>query len=260
EIHWDLVLHFNSDEDEEEEKDLNSLFHHQHYPFSSLSPEIADITILLSAPSKTFNLPSLLCSYAIITNPKLKQQFDFRMTCNAHRMKNCVAFPAIIAAYTQCSYWVDKTRKLYRDNFLIVKKFFLQEKYSNLVDVVEQEATFLLFINFNKAIAHFKYIDPMTKQEIYPLPRNIDIVTGKSFIPEINDGGTFDPLNPDALKSFFFERIAVLFMEGAQFSLEDGDGWIRLNLATEPKIILEIVHRIGELLDQLEEEIKARDK
>jgi bifunctional pyridoxal-dependent enzyme with beta-cystathionase and maltose regulon repressor activities len=49
------------------------------------------------------------------------------------------AFPAVIAAYTQCSSWVDKTRRIYRDNFLTVKNFFLQEKYKNLVDVVEQE-------------------------------------------------------------------------------------------------------------------------
>jgi cystathionine beta-lyase len=42
-----------------------------HTPLASRSPEIADRTITLISPSKTFNVPGLFCSFAIVTNPGL---------------------------------------------------------------------------------------------------------------------------------------------------------------------------------------------
>ena len=59
EIHCDLIL----------EKGL------RHIPFASLNSEIADRTITLMAPSKTFNLPGFGCSYAVIPNIKLRNKF-----------------------------------------------------------------------------------------------------------------------------------------------------------------------------------------
>jgi cysteine-S-conjugate beta-lyase len=59
EIHCDLIL------DEET----------QHIPLASLSSEIADRTITLMAPSKTFNLPGFGCSFAIISNASLRSRY-----------------------------------------------------------------------------------------------------------------------------------------------------------------------------------------
>jgi cystathionine beta-lyase len=59
EIHCDLLL----------EPDL------KHIPLASVSPEIADRTITLMAPSKTFNLPGFGCSFAIISNGELRRKF-----------------------------------------------------------------------------------------------------------------------------------------------------------------------------------------
>ena len=48
---------------------------HQHTPIASLSSEIADRTMTLMAPSKTFNIPGLKLSVAIITNPDLRKDY-----------------------------------------------------------------------------------------------------------------------------------------------------------------------------------------
>jgi cystathionine beta-lyase len=45
---------------------------YQHIPIASLSLEIAQRTITLSAPTKAFNLPGLACSFAIIQNEALR--------------------------------------------------------------------------------------------------------------------------------------------------------------------------------------------
>ena len=46
-----------------------------HRPFATLSPEIAARTITLMAPSKTWNIAGLGCSFAIIPNPALRRRF-----------------------------------------------------------------------------------------------------------------------------------------------------------------------------------------
>lgn len=59
EIHCDLVL-----------DDL------PHLPVASLSPELAENTITLMAPSKTFNVPGLGCAFALIPNGTLRARFQ----------------------------------------------------------------------------------------------------------------------------------------------------------------------------------------
>jgi cystathionine beta-lyase len=48
---------------------------HQHIPLASLDPEISKNTITLMAPSKTYNLAGLQCSFAIIQNPELRKRY-----------------------------------------------------------------------------------------------------------------------------------------------------------------------------------------
>jgi cystathionine beta-lyase len=48
---------------------------YRHYPIAAIDPEIAQNTITLMAPSKTFNIAGLQCSFAIIQNGELREQF-----------------------------------------------------------------------------------------------------------------------------------------------------------------------------------------
>ncbi len=59
EIHCDLIL-----------DDL------AHIPAATLSPEIATRTITLMAPSKTYNIAGLGCSFAVISEAKLRASFN----------------------------------------------------------------------------------------------------------------------------------------------------------------------------------------
>jgi cystathionine beta-lyase len=51
----------------------------RHIPIASLSPEIANRTISLYAPSKTYNIPGLSCAVAVIPNPELRHAFKTSM-------------------------------------------------------------------------------------------------------------------------------------------------------------------------------------
>jgi len=48
---------------------------HPHIPIASLDPEIADNTITLLAPSKSYNIAGLECSIAIIQNKEIRECF-----------------------------------------------------------------------------------------------------------------------------------------------------------------------------------------
>ena len=75
-----------------------------HVPTAMLSPEIAARTVTLRAPSKTFNLPGLGCSYAIISDPDLRKRFR-RCTAEVIPFVNAMGFAAALAAYRDSRDW-----------------------------------------------------------------------------------------------------------------------------------------------------------
>ena len=88
EIHCGLIL----DEDK------------THIPTATLSPEIARRTITLMAPSKTYNLPGLGCSFAIISDTQLRQRFEKAMA-GIVPLVNAFGFTAALAAYRHGHQW-----------------------------------------------------------------------------------------------------------------------------------------------------------
>jgi len=80
---------------------------HAHLPIASLAPELGQRTITLMAPSKTYNLAGLQCSFAIIENPELRKQYL------AHRAGlvpwvNVLGQAAALAAYRDGQPWLEE--------------------------------------------------------------------------------------------------------------------------------------------------------
>ena len=79
----------------------------QHMPIAALSPEIADRTVTLMAPSKTLNMPSLDTSLAIIPNADLRR----RVRHNAMGLHiNSMGLAAVQSAFTECDEWLSELR------------------------------------------------------------------------------------------------------------------------------------------------------
>lgn len=99
EIHCDLVLDP----------------HCRHIPMASLSPEIASQTITLMAPSKTYNIPGLSCSYAIIPNDALRRRFKRTMAGIVPHV-NVLGMAAAQAAYEYGQPWLEELIRYLRTN------------------------------------------------------------------------------------------------------------------------------------------------
>lgn len=80
---------------------------HQHIPIASLDPEVASRTITLMAPSKTFNVAGLQCSFATIPNPELRRRFTHADQGLIHGV-NLLGLVAAHAAYNEGQEWLDQ--------------------------------------------------------------------------------------------------------------------------------------------------------
>lgn len=78
----------------------------RHYPVASLRPEIAERTITLIAPSKTFNIPGLFCAFALIPNPDLFERYQ-KTTARMAMHVNSMGLAAAQAAFSgACDAWL----------------------------------------------------------------------------------------------------------------------------------------------------------
>ena len=114
-------------------------------PLATLSPEFAERTITLIAPSKTFNVPGLFCGFAIIPNEELRIPYletIFKMGIH-------VASPGLVAAQVaysgQCDAWLKALRKYLTDN-----RDFLVDYVSNyfpMLRITIPDATYLAWLD-----------------------------------------------------------------------------------------------------------------
>lgn len=94
----------------------NDLIFKDHIVMNKISEQLADRTILCTAPSKTFNLAGLQASNIIIQNEELRNKFK-QLLNNLH-IGGCNVFvdSVVIAAYTQCDQWLDELNAYIKSN------------------------------------------------------------------------------------------------------------------------------------------------
>ncbi len=74
-------------------------------PFAAVSPELADRSVILTGPSKTYNLPGLKISLAVIPNPVLRQKIRDQIDRYPY---STLALVAAMTAYRECDAWYEQ--------------------------------------------------------------------------------------------------------------------------------------------------------
>jgi cystathionine beta-lyase len=143
EIHCDLIL--------------DPALH--HFPTAALSPEIAARTVTLMAPSKTYNVPGLGTSFAIISDPVRRARF-VRATAGIVAEVNNLGYVACEAAYNQGEAWRLALLAYLRGNRDLLLDFLADELPGIRVEA-PVEATYLVWLNVSALglpdpIAHFE--------------------------------------------------------------------------------------------------------
>ena len=76
----------------------------RHIPIATLAPEVAQSTITLMAPSKTFNTAGLGCAFAVIPSEALRRRFR-QVKAGIVPMLNPYGYLAATVAYRDCADW-----------------------------------------------------------------------------------------------------------------------------------------------------------
>lgn len=131
EIHCDLVLEPGK----------------AHLPAAMAEPDFRDRIITLMSPSKTYNIPGLGCSFAIIQEKDLRRRFRKAMTGMVPWV-NALGYAAALGAYTGGDAWLAALLQYLRGNRDLVLATI--EDISGL-EMVAGEATYLAWIDCREA-------------------------------------------------------------------------------------------------------------
>ena len=82
-------------------------YDHRHTVFTLAAPELADRSIICTAPSKTFNLAGNALSNIFIPNPEVREKFVADQSLHCGHFLGTFAYAATTAAYEGGGEWLD---------------------------------------------------------------------------------------------------------------------------------------------------------
>ena len=118
---------------------------HPHTPFIKACPELAEQTIICTAPSKTFNLAGLQVSNIFIPGEDLRQKFQTEMDVCSYHGPNRLGAIACTAAYTEGEQWLDACKAYMRENLSYVREFL--NEHLPQIKLVEPEGTYFAWLD-----------------------------------------------------------------------------------------------------------------
>jgi cystathionine beta-lyase len=189
------------------------LVYQDHIPMASISPEIAQNTITLMAPSKTFNIPSLGFSFMVVQNPELRE----KLVSAAHFVlpePNLFGVVGAYGAYTGGDEWLKEVLVYLKGNRDLVTNFVRENMPQ--IKITHPEGTYLSWLDCRQAIQN-------------PPP------AGEGFL-----GG---------LESFFLQNCQVALNGGKQFG-DEGIGFARLNFGIARSRLQEALERMASVIEK----------
>ena len=136
---------------------------HEHSVFASLSAELSDITVTLTAPSKSFNIAGMTISNVIISNPELRERVGRIIDQDMGHYINAFGFVACEAAYRDGETWLNDCIKVLNHNCSWLRSF-LSERVP-IFSCNEQEGTYLVWMDCSGAGLEPEELDNFLWQE-----------------------------------------------------------------------------------------------
>lgn len=166
-----------------------------------------DNLVVVTAPSKTFNLACLLNAHTIIPDEKIREKYDQAIKTINQTEKSLMGQIAAEAAYTHGEEWLESLLEVIRHNFNYLKNEL--EKHAPKAIVTELEGTYLAWIDLRPYV------------------------------------------NCEETKEFIQDKCGLAIDFGEWFS-DKCKGFVRLNMATDPKLVELGTQRVITELQKLE--------
>lgn len=147
---------------------------YKHISFYNVDKSFKDISIICTAPSKTFNLASLHTSNIIIANKELREAFTKVKSINGVGDPNIFGIDACKAAYTYGHQWVDEMVDYLEDNMNYMLDYI--SEHLPMIKMVKPQGLYLAWLDMRAL--------NMTNEELH------DFMINEAKI-RVNDGYIF---------------------------------------------------------------------
>ncbi|MDE7341640.1 MAG: pyridoxal phosphate-dependent aminotransferase [Lachnospiraceae bacterium] len=116
-----------------------------HHVLTTVDERFQDISIVCTAPSKTFNLAGLQVSNVWIPNPELRRVFERKMSAVGYSEVNMLGLHACQAAYEGGREWLEQLKEYLKGNLDFVRDY-LEENIPQ-IKLIEPEGTYLVWLD-----------------------------------------------------------------------------------------------------------------
>lgn len=137
---------------------------HTHTVFAGICDDFAENSVILTAPSKTFNIAGLQTSNIFIPNDELRAKYFAELRCSNPNPKcNILGYVAAEAAYRHCGMWLDECLKVIDRNRKIIADFMAEEFPQ--VKMHELEGTYLVWLDLTGLGIGFRELERLNREE-----------------------------------------------------------------------------------------------
>jgi len=119
---------------------------YKHTVFAAVKPEFEQNSVILTAPTKTFNLAGLHISNIFIPNPVLREKYQKETAKSGMSQLGIMGMVACKAAYEGGGAWLDALMEYLTGNLAFMRDF-LRARLPEL-KLVEPEGTYLVWVDF----------------------------------------------------------------------------------------------------------------
>ena len=116
-----------------------------HHVVTTVDERFKDISIVCTAPSKTFNLAGLQVSNIWIPNPDLRRAFQKKMLAVGCSEVNMLGLHACQAAYEGGREWLEQLKEYLKGNLDFIRNY-LKENIPQ-IKLIEPEGTYLVWLD-----------------------------------------------------------------------------------------------------------------
>lgn len=120
---------------------------HAHTMFLAANPSLFPLTVLCTAPSKTFNLAGLQVSNCFIPDPAVRAKFRKEVNKTGYSQLNMMGLIACKAAYREGDAWFSACLDYLKGNLDFIRSFV--EQHIPRVRLIEPEGTYFAWLDFS---------------------------------------------------------------------------------------------------------------
>lgn len=118
---------------------------YKHHPFATVSMEAARHSLTFMAPSKSFNMPGLQSSYAVIQDDDIRRRFQAFMEAGEFSEGHLLAYIGCAAAYTYGEEWLEQVLDYIKGNIDFTEHYL--KEHIPAIGMIRPQASYLVFLD-----------------------------------------------------------------------------------------------------------------